>query len=332
MSEFDTAVLMGRFQPYHRGHEGLLRKAHDTAPRVVVVLGSAFAAPTPRNPFSSSEREAAIRATLDPETNSRTIFHHQRDVWDGERWARQVRNAVEALAPGRIALVGYHKDGTSSYLDTFPEWRLIDAGRQGPLDATPLRERILSTEPWEQVGRFLSDKVHPAVLARLSIWARAPLRHELAEDSRSIDAFRSGKGRGPFLSICALVRAQGHVLLLRRDTRPSRGTWAIPGGFLDPDERLVDGARRKLHEETGLSTGIWPTRREMIFSHPDRSQRGRIVNHVHLVEPDWEFLPGPPAGHARQTAWVPETSLAGMEPEFFEDHFHILDRMLGILP
>lgn len=333
MPQFDTAVLMGRFQPYHHGHAGLLRKTLETAPRVVVVLGSAFAAPTPRNPFSASERESMIRATLDQPTNQRVAFHHQRDVWDGTRWAALVRTAVESTAPGRTALVGYHKDSSSSYLDTFPDWTLIDAGRQGPLDATPLREQILSSSPWPEVEPGLQGNLHPAVLERLREWSGTPLRQELADDLAYLREYRTDWGKGPFLSVNTIVRALGHVLLVERRERPSRGAWAIPGGFLEPDERLLDGAQRKLRSETALSAGNRPTSREMIFSHPDRSQRARIVTYAFLYEPPWPELPAAHGPDTTDTArWIPQQDLAGMENRFFEDHFHILDRMLGVLP
>src|SRR6185312_17484078 len=47
----DVAVLIGRFQPFHNGHAILLRRALETAPKVVVVLGSSFHARSSKNPF-----------------------------------------------------------------------------------------------------------------------------------------------------------------------------------------------------------------------------------------------------------------------------------------
>ena len=60
----DAAILIGRFQPFHNGHAGLLQKALTTAAPVVVVLGSASHARSPKNPSTWQERAAMIGATL----------------------------------------------------------------------------------------------------------------------------------------------------------------------------------------------------------------------------------------------------------------------------
>ena len=38
------------------------------------------------------------------------------------------------------------------------------------------------------------------------------------------------------------------VLLVERGIEPYKGRWAFPGGFLNPDERAEEGARRELNE------------------------------------------------------------------------------------
>ena len=45
---------------------------------------------------------------------------------------------------------------------------------------------------------------------------------------------------------------EGHVVLLRRGIEPGYGAWAQPGGFLEIDETVNEGAVRETLEETGL--------------------------------------------------------------------------------
>jgi ADP-ribose pyrophosphatase YjhB (NUDIX family) len=48
------------------------------------------------------------------------------------------------------------------------------------------------------------------------------------------------------------VTDTGEVVLLRRGIEPAYGTWAQPGGFLEVDETVHEGAVRETDEEIGL--------------------------------------------------------------------------------
>ena len=43
-----------------------------------------------------------------------------------------------------------------------------------------------------------------------------------------------------------------HILLIRRNTHPFLGKWAIPGGFLRIDESADQAAARRISEEAGV--------------------------------------------------------------------------------
>lgn len=48
------------------------------------------------------------------------------------------------------------------------------------------------------------------------------------------------------------VTDDGEAILIRRGIEPGRGLWAPPGGFLEVDETVTEGAARETLEETGL--------------------------------------------------------------------------------
>jgi 8-oxo-dGTP diphosphatase len=56
------------------------------------------------------------------------------------------------------------------------------------------------------------------------------------------------------LGVGAVIVRNGKVLMLLRSDacRNNRGMWTIPGGMVEPFERLEDAIRREVKEETGL--------------------------------------------------------------------------------
>ena len=53
-----------------------------------------------------------------------------------------------------------------------------------------------------------------------------------------------------------ITEVDGKIVMIRRDTEPGRGKWAIPGGFVDRGEMVEEGAVRELREETGLKVEV----------------------------------------------------------------------------
>ncbi len=60
----------------------------------------------------------------------------------------------------------------------------------------------------------------------------------------------------PRLVVCTIARTGDGIVLQQRSCGPSKGLWALPGGFVDRGETLEDAARREFLEETGLQSTV----------------------------------------------------------------------------
>jgi bifunctional NMN adenylyltransferase/nudix hydrolase len=336
-SDGDLAVLIGRFQPFHWGHAGLLQKALELAPRALVIIGSAHGPRLVKNPFTAEERVDHIRSSLDADARARVRFASVRDYYDEPRWAAAVEGAVKGEAgAGEVTLVGFRKDDSSSYLGLFPQWREHAAPRQAPIDGTALRR--LYFEGGSDLAPELVQAVPPAVAQFLRQFRATAEFERLREELSSLDQSRATYGNGPFVTVDAIVTKGESVLLIQRGRPPGKGLWALPGGFLDGSERLLTAAIRELKEETVLACSDAELRRCLrgvaVFDHPQRSQRGRTITHAHYFALDGsEAGPLPEvegADDAGAARWVKIADLPSMASELFEDHFQIIDHFLKL--
>lgn len=82
------------------------------------------------------------------------------------------------------------------------------------------------------------------------------------------------------------------VLLIQRGKDPFAGRWAIPGGFCEPTETVLEAGARELLEETGVR-GL-PIEELGTYSRPGRDPRGWVVSVAHIA-----VLPASRRGEAK---------------------------------
>lgn len=107
------------------------------------------------------------------------------------------------------------------------------------------------------------------------------------------------------------------TLLIKRKGPPFKNSWALPGGFLEKDERLVKAAGRELFEEAGV--GKIYLEQLFTFGDPGRDPRGRVITVAYFA-----LVPAPlkisAGSDAKEAKWWPVNSL----PRLAFDHKQII--------
>jgi bifunctional NMN adenylyltransferase/nudix hydrolase len=355
MRKYNIAVVIGRFQPIHNGHLSLFNKAMSMADEVVVLAGSANKAPNIKDPFTFAERKYMIESAILSTDRAKAANCHKLDdlkrflevipvvdyPYNDERWAAQLQAIIEDKKfPGHetsIVLIGHIKDESSFYLKMFPQWDLVDVEFGVDVHATDIRKALFSE------GFKLNDVaklVPPTTLQYLSNFISFDSFKILKEEYRYIEEYKKLWEQVPyaptFLTADAVVIQQGHILLVERGHMPGKGLLALPGGFVNPTEYIKDAAIRELREETKLKV---PEKvlygsiiASKIFDKPSRSLRGRTVTEaflIHLKDFDQGLPKVKGSDDAAKADWYQLSVIK--EEMFFEDHWHIIQDMVGRL-
>lgn len=113
----------------------------------------------------------------------------------------------------------------------------------------------------------------------------------------------------PILCVGGVTIRNGSVLLIRRGKEPQLGEWTLPGGMVELGERLREGVRREVREETGLD--VEPVEFLTVFERIVRL--GRRVRFHYVVADFLCRLQGGrlrPASDVTDARWVKHLDLA----------------------
>ena len=366
-------VYIGRFQPFHDGHVHILEQAVKSADRVLVLVGSAFIARDIKNPFTFSERRSMIESWADNEHfagHKLSICPLRDQPYNNAKWFQAVQESVdeEIRAAGwkrsdvEVAITGSDRDESTWYLSAFPQY-INDLKQPVPpgegMSATQLRHRLFNDihnrAEWpdvpESTYEFLTDFIGTQVYATL----KAEYDFNIAYRQQ----FAGMKYEPTFVTADSVIIQSGHVLVVTRGALPGKNLWALPGGFVKPNQTLLQAAIEEVIEETGLKLAEGKRSKEITrqiltgylrethnFDAPGRSLRGRTFTTAHLFRLDdskplpevkGQFAPledtGGKAGvvETADAFWLPISVARANSDRWFEDHAAILDTMLGMI-
>lgn len=341
---YDYLIFIGRCQPFHLGHKAVIELAFKKSKNVIFLVGSSNSHRSTRNPWTFEERKNMIEKSchsLKTYLQNLIIEPLNDYTYNDVAWVSSVRTIIEKYATKgneRIGIIGFDKDHSTYYLKMFKGIEVEEIPSQfGTLNATQIRDQYFQEAPI--ISEFIPDELREY----MKEFAFTPEFKWLLKEFNYIRSYRKSWENTPFppvfVTADCLVLQSDLLLLIRRRDPPYAGALALPGGFINPNERIVDSAVRELREETKISDshGVIPPAmlksfisREEKFDDPNRSDRGRTITHTFLFElpkrKRMYTIKG--ADDAIDAQWYDLSSLRANL--FMEDHAFIIQKMLGI--
>jgi 8-oxo-dGTP diphosphatase len=123
--------------------------------------------------------------------------------------------------------------------------------------------------------------------------------------------------------VFTISQGQLHVALVERGNDPYKGRWALPGGFVEPDEDLAGAAARELAEETGIELSAASMRQLGAYGAPNRDPRMRVVSVAFwTIQPALTKLVG--GSDAATARLMPVKEVLSRPEDLAFDHHQIL--------
>ena len=87
--------------------------------------------------------------------------------------------------------------------------------------------------------------------------------------------------KSPKLTVDGVIINKNRILLVKRGNEPFKGSWSLPGGYVEYGETVENAVVREILEETNLSSEV----KELIgvYSDPDRDPRGHTITIAFLL-------------------------------------------------
>jgi bifunctional NMN adenylyltransferase/nudix hydrolase len=333
--EYQFGIYIGRFQPCHNGHWQTIELALSKVERLIIILGSHRVARDIRNPWSTEERTDLIKQCLSPQQQARVTFLPIHDwLYSDNLWLTAIQQQVSEITKNSdsIAIFGHQKDSSSYYLDLFPQWKFIETGNYAALNSTNIREAYFGRQ--ECPTGNVPQPVHNFLQSFLTTDQYQTLYQEYQFIKKYQEIWSVAPYPPIFVTTDAVVVQSGHVLVVQRKSSPGKGLIALPGGFLQPNETIIDGMLRELAEETQLNLPAAVLKGlitdSYVFDHPGRSLRGRTITHAYFIQlKSAELSQVKGSDDAEKAWWMPLADLDAHEDHIYEDHFQIIQHFIS---
>lgn len=343
--KFKSIVYIGRFSPFHNAHLETVKTALTQCEQLIIVVGSAEAPRTRKNPWTCYERIDMIRSTLAENDDTKwanVVFIRAVDYkYNDTRWASHIQTRVSSYNKNdnSIGLIGYEKDDSSFYINMFPQWQRVNVklikNNNKVINGTDIRKIVEQGYNFDKIVDLVPYPVYNYLLK----FSESDEQKELKKEHAFIETYKQQFSMCPyppiFVTCDAVVIQSGHVLMVKRKDYPGKGLWALPGGFVNAntDNSLQDAVIRELREETKIKIPvpvlIGSIVNSKVFDAIDRSARGRTITHAFHFEMANGPLPKVKGSDdAEKAKFIPLNEVK--RNKCFEDHFEIISFFTGI--
>lgn len=347
-----VGVVIGRFNPPHIGHIELINNSIKNNNLTIVCIGSHKSAISSRNLFNTLEISNIFKSYYN---GSNIEFANIEDnLYSDTLWTISVKNKVNAIAKKhsptyQITLYGHLKDNSSEYLKWFNDWNNVNVEAIEDEDekvyhATDFRKMLLSNNLYSVDDDKYYDlvidyftkgdlKLKSAIKSELNNKITKGELEWLKQEFNYYEDYKQKFSMLPyppiFVTVDACVICNQHILLIERKNSPGKGLLALPGGFIDHTETIVNGIMRELAEETKIDVPIGKLKNSLVditvYDAPHRSLRGRTITHAGCFILNESKLPKVKAADdAANVFWMPLSKVISNQNLFFEDHYHII--------
>jgi nicotinamide-nucleotide adenylyltransferase len=142
-----NGLLIGRFQPFHKGHLEAVFFGLSKVENLWIAIGSSNKSHEKRNPFTADERKEMILSSLDSKMLERVKIFFVPDTGDHEKWTYHVDSIVPqydlVFSNDDFTITLYKKRGKNVI-----EVPLLN---RDVISGTNIREMIVSNKDWSDL-------------------------------------------------------------------------------------------------------------------------------------------------------------------------------------
>ena len=157
--DMKVGILIGRFQPLHKGHVNAIEFARNNSERLFVIVGSAEKSNQERNPFSFEERKKMISLALKgKKLHDNISIVPINDARNHTEWIKSIKNTI-----GEYNLIFTNDELTEKlFKEEGAEVLNVPLQDRNELSATEVRKRLELDKEWEslvtpEIARYLKE-------------------------------------------------------------------------------------------------------------------------------------------------------------------------------